>query len=809
MRGIPKDSGPSGNDFARGYSILVSNNGTDWSTQTAVASGAGTSAVVTANFATQNARFVRIVQTGSDSFFWWSMAEVNIGTTATAASAGKINFQVVYTDGSGVNADSLGNSNIQVTGPNGFSQLATLVGVNDPSTNYGYHVATYSVTTPGAVGPLSAYTFSAVANGVTDTVGNAVAAGKLSGPSPMSPVMGDLSFSNAYEVGDLSGQTWQITDEAGPYYQGAFFASADYHFNLSSAATLSANLFGANGQSLTVSLFRNTSGDMQLNPADFVRPTSAGVWNVPAGQDYYFVVGAGPGDVPYGNFTLNVSATGTGYDFGLVVPGTPPPKISKTVTTNQNTTTTGNVAGAVAPTALAAARNAAVAGDPTSTDDYYYQLIPDALPGHAFSFTLDSDGTYSYTPDEGFHGADSFSYLTIDEDGNASVSTVTINVMQVNQPPEVQDESSDSTQIVEGNNAAVDLRQFVTDPDSSALTFKIGKVIGGTAKLLFDGCTLVFTPSKNFVGTATVNFTATDGAGLSTTTACLFDVSRQVLAPTAKKDAAATLPSTAITINPLANDYDSAGLPLQLVSVQDPAHGSAYIDTRGSSNPKDYRIIYRPDFGFHGTDTFQYTVANDYGIMATAKISVTIKPGVGTGIDPNNPSLKALDILGTTGSDKIKIANCGSGVSVLMNGKSLGTFYPTGLISADGGGGNDTIDASGVKRNVALFGGSGSDTLYAGSGKSVLVGGAGKDWLVAGQGTDGIIAGTADYSKGLTPYLNLFTGSVNLGGLLKDDGVADQIYCGKGNDTIWAKVSGRGIFDVLHDRLPNDLVIAL
>jgi len=71
---VVMDSGGSSADYARGYTVQVSNDASSWTT---VSTGAGTAAVVTARFANQSARYVRIVQTGSSSS-WWSVAELNL-----------------------------------------------------------------------------------------------------------------------------------------------------------------------------------------------------------------------------------------------------------------------------------------------------------------------------------------------------------------------------------------------------------------------------------------------------------------------------------------------------------------------------------------------------------------------------------------------------------------------------------------------------------------------------------------------------------------------------------------------------------
>ncbi len=73
---VTLDAGTSVNDFPRGYQVFVSNDGQNWGTP--VAAGRGSSALVSISFATQSARYLKIVQTGSNAKWWWSMAELNV-----------------------------------------------------------------------------------------------------------------------------------------------------------------------------------------------------------------------------------------------------------------------------------------------------------------------------------------------------------------------------------------------------------------------------------------------------------------------------------------------------------------------------------------------------------------------------------------------------------------------------------------------------------------------------------------------------------------------------------------------------------
>ena len=68
------DSGGSTQDYAHGYTVAVSADASSWQT---VATGTGSAASISVPLGAQNARYVRVTQTGSASS-WWSIAELNL-----------------------------------------------------------------------------------------------------------------------------------------------------------------------------------------------------------------------------------------------------------------------------------------------------------------------------------------------------------------------------------------------------------------------------------------------------------------------------------------------------------------------------------------------------------------------------------------------------------------------------------------------------------------------------------------------------------------------------------------------------------
>ncbi len=68
----------SPHDYARGYNIEVSSNGSTWTT---VATCSGFSTPETVMFSAQTAQYVQVVLTASTSFYWWSIDEFNLFTS--------------------------------------------------------------------------------------------------------------------------------------------------------------------------------------------------------------------------------------------------------------------------------------------------------------------------------------------------------------------------------------------------------------------------------------------------------------------------------------------------------------------------------------------------------------------------------------------------------------------------------------------------------------------------------------------------------------------------------------------------------
>ena len=141
-------------------------------TYTVVASFAGSADYKAANSASET---FAIVDTTPPTVSAISAPNAKIGGGTSYT------FTVTYSDKVAVNVSTLGNSNIVVTGPGGFSQDATLVSASS-TTNATLVTATYRILPPGGIWSKTGngtYTIAINAGQVTDTGGNPVAAGTL------------------------------------------------------------------------------------------------------------------------------------------------------------------------------------------------------------------------------------------------------------------------------------------------------------------------------------------------------------------------------------------------------------------------------------------------------------------------------------------------------------------------------------------------------------------------------------------------------------------------------------------------------
>ena len=203
--------------------------------------------------------------------------------------------------------------------------------------------------------------------------------------------------------------------------------------------------------------------------------------------------------------------------------------------------------------------------------------------------TLNTDGTFDYTPPADFLGEDSFDYTIVDPSGATDNATVTLNVIADSDPndndaPEAGDDFATAPA---GETATANLLDNDTDPTGESLAIidvngtdpATGPISvldenddpAGTLVVDPTSGLATFMPEPGFVGTVQVPYTIIDENGGTDTASIVFTITD--LAPEAEDDINVTTLDTPVSGNLLLNDSDPN--PADSITVVDPATGEA------------------------------------------------------------------------------------------------------------------------------------------------------------------------------------------------------------------------------------------
>jgi VCBS repeat-containing protein len=132
-------------------------------------------------------------------------------------------------------------------------------------------------------------------------------------------------------------------------------------------------------------------------------------------------------------------------------------------------------------------------------------------PSHG-SLNLLSDGSFTYTPEQDFHGQDEFTYRVFDGTLESNPATVRINIAPANDDPVAR---PDVYSVTTGQSLDVPQATGVlandTDVDGDQVSSElVTSPSHGTVTLRLDG-SFLYSPQQGFVGTDTFTYKATDG----------------------------------------------------------------------------------------------------------------------------------------------------------------------------------------------------------------------------------------------------------------------------------------------------------
>ncbi|WP_143709188.1 Ig-like domain-containing protein, partial [[Flexibacter] sp. ATCC 35208] len=156
-------------------------------------------------------------------------------------------------------------------------------------------------------------------------------------------------------------------------------------------------------------------------------------------------------------------------------------------------------------TAEDVAYNGNVVGSDVDGDALTYSKASN--PSHG-TVTVNTDGTYTYTPGLNYNGTDAFTIQISDGHGGTAIVTINITVTPVNDAPTGSDQNITTTEDVAYNGSVVG-----SDVDVDVLTYSKATDPGhGTATVNADG-TYTYTPATNYNGPDSFTIGINDGNG--------------------------------------------------------------------------------------------------------------------------------------------------------------------------------------------------------------------------------------------------------------------------------------------------------
>ncbi|WP_274059823.1 tandem-95 repeat protein, partial [Vibrio parahaemolyticus] len=121
--------------------------------------------------------------------------------------------------------------------------------------------------------------------------------------------------------------------------------------------------------------------------------------------------------------------------------------------------------------------------------------------------SVNPDGSVTYTPNDNYHGTDSFTYI-VTSGGVSESTTVSVDVTPVNDAPVAKDDIA-TTQ--EDTAVTIDVLPNDSDVDGDKLSIQSASAPEAQGKVEIVDGKLVFTPAENFNGDAEITYTVTDG----------------------------------------------------------------------------------------------------------------------------------------------------------------------------------------------------------------------------------------------------------------------------------------------------------
>ena len=264
--------------------------------------------------------------------------------------------------------------------------------------------------------------------------------------------------------------------------------------------------------------------------------------------------------------------------------------------------------------------------------------IPSICPPQHGTVVMQTNGNYTYTPNNNFVGTDRFCYVVCSSINLCDTATVTIDVLpRLTTNSVIANDDATQTQVGVPVKVRVLPNDFDPQGDKFASVTRISNPTNGTVVYNATDSSFTYTPTGAFVGKNSFKYVLCDVRGACDTATVTIDVLPVRPGndpPVAVDDANVTQVNVPVSGTVAPNDSDPNNDPLVFTKLTNPANGTVVFNPNGT-------YTYTPNNNYAGPDRFIYKVC-DNGTpnlcdTATVYITVLVSPPIATDDINNTP----------------------------------------------------------------------------------------------------------------------------------------------------------------------------
>ncbi|MBR8830243.1 MAG: hypothetical protein N5P05_002904 [Chroococcopsis gigantea SAG 12.99] len=302
-------------------------------------------------------------------------------------------------------------------------------------------------------------------------------------------------------------------------------------------------------------------------------------------------------------YTIADSKGATATATVAVTVNAPPIAVNDTLITDRNKALTIAIASLLA-------NDSDPEGDPIS--------LLSVAGGNGGTVVLDGNGNIIFTPTPNYAGDANFQYTIGDSNGATSTATVVVTVNAVNRPPVAINNAVTTDQNKALTLPIAKLLINDTDPDQDPISLvSVSNTSNGQAILDGKG-NIIFTPTANYVGNASFQYTIKDSQGASSTATVAVNVKAVRL--TAMNDVAQAITNMPLILSSstlINNDRDPGNNRITIKGVSSALNGRVALNSYGN-------VVFTPNTNYVGPAGFTYTIRNTLGATTTGRVTLNV-----------------------------------------------------------------------------------------------------------------------------------------------------------------------------------------